>query len=473
MKTKYILAGFALFGAINLSAYTYEVQPLIGKNFTENGAAVDDSTAYGLRINKYISPNSAIMFGYTRIDGADYNKNVIQKIVKSNRSCGANPCTQKLSTTDHCTVTDADDDNYNNCSSSKSVCGKCGLEENTDSAKNSAESSHSNNKDDKPTPSGANGNGNNTSTNSNAGVNNGANGNGNNTPTNPNTGVNNGANGNGNNTPTNPNAGVNNGANANGNGAKSQPHKPTKIVKPKNKLKPKIKDLGKSTKRASTDVDRFYINGLHNIDSGYSRLIPYVYAGFGYERVDKEYNDYKSQGFFDAGLGVKFGINDKVSLLADVQGIKKFRDNDFDILASLGLGFFFGANNQVAPKTTTINIVPKKKPVRKITIIKLKPKTETKTLVVKEAPKKVKSSKSGEYYIQLAAAFKTDVADGCHFTEEMDKEGISYSVKYTKIGGKNASVLVTGPYSSKEEAKEELAKIRKISKDAFIRRFKD
>ena len=418
MKTKYILAGFALFGAINLSAYTYEVQPLIGKNFTENGAAVDDSTAYGLRINKYISPNSAIMFGYTRIDGADYNKNVIQKIVKSNRSCGANPCTQKPSTTDHCTVTDPDDDNYNNCSSSKNGCGKCGLEENTDSAKNSAESSHSNNKDDKPTPSGANGNG-------------------------------------------------------NGNGSKAQPHKPTKIVKPKNKLKPKIKDLGKSTKRASTDVDRFYINGLHNIDSGYSRLIPYVYAGFGYERVDREYNDYKSQGFFDAGLGVKFGINDKVSLLADVQGIKKFRDNDFDILASLGLGFFFGTNNQVAPKTTTINIVPKKEPVRKITIIKIKPKTETKTLVVKEAPKKVKSSKSGEYYIQLAAAFKKDVADGCHFTEEMDKEGISYSVKYTKIKGKNASVLVTGPYSSKEEAKEELAKIRKISKDAFIRRFKD
>ncbi len=437
MKTKIFVAGLAICSSIGLSAYTYEVQPLIGQNFTEDGAAVDDSTAFSLRVNKYISPNNAIMFGYTRISDADYNKNIIKKIGKSNRSCGINPCkptidpcaqktnpcaTPKVdpcaTKTNPCTTNYDNDDNYYYDNDNSSSQSNSDNDYNTDAGNGNSNGSNANN---------------NNSAGSNANNNNGA--------------------------------GSTNQNNANNN---QKPHKPT-VNKPTHKLTPdNTGSLSKNSKKVSTDVDRFYINGLHNIDLEYSRLKPYVYAGFGYERVDKEYNDYKSQGFFDAGLGLKFGINDKVSLLADLQGIKKFRDNDLDILASLGLGFFFGANQQVAPETTVVAVAPKAEPVREITIIKVKPKTNT-------SKKKINtvSTTKGNYYIQLAAAFKQDVAEGCHFTEEMDKEGIAYDVKYTTIKGKNASVLVTGPYSSREEAKEELAKIRKISKDAFIRKFKN
>ena len=201
---------------------------------------------------------------------------------------------------------------------------------------------------------------------------------------------------------------------------------------------------------------------------GYNRLTPYVYSGFGYERVDNEYNGYKSQGFFDAGMGLKYHITDKVNLLADIQGIKKFKDNDLDILASLGLGFFFGANTQSIPETTApvVHVRPSVPTNREITIVK-----------VKQAPRatyrhdtRVMPTHRGNYYLQLAAAFKSDLESGCHFTDELKQEGIDYEIKYATINGKNASLLVVGPYSSKEEAREDLAKIRKISKNAFIRR---
>jgi septal ring-binding cell division protein DamX len=407
MKTKIFLAGLAILGSIELSAYTYEVQPLVGQNFTESGSAVDDSTAFGLRLNKYISDDNAIMFGYTRIIDADYNKNVTSRVIRNSRSCDVDPCAPQ----NNC---DPKPDNYNS-------------------------------------NDGYNDNGYNNDWDNDADENDGA--------VNPTeAGANNGA-------AENDGAAEAAEAGANSNAVEiAQPHKPTK------KMTPKINNLGKSSKSASTDIDRFYINGLHNITTNYSRLTPYVYAGFGYERVEDEYNDLKSQGFFDAGLGLKFGITDRVSLLADVQGIKKFRDNDFDVLASLGLGFFFGGASQVAPEIDATDVTPQ--PKREITIVKVKPTTTTvvdvkptTTTVVNIEP----TAPAGNYYIQLAAAFSSDIEKGCHFTDELKKDGIDYQVKYITIKGKNASVLVTGPYATKEDAKEELFKIKKISKDAFIR----
>ena len=425
MKTKIFLAGLAILGSIELSAYTYEVQPLVGQNFTESGSAVDDSTAFGLRLNKYISDDNAIMFGYTRIIDADYNRNVTSRVIRSTRSCDVAPCAPVV--VDTCAPQYNCDPKPDNCNSNDGCDDDNNWNDDNDNDWNDDIADAGNN---------ANGGSNN--------ANDGANGGNNGAADNSNGGGDNGM------------AGAN-GSNVNGgNGDAVEIAQPTKPAK---KLTPKVTNLGKSSKSASTDIDRFYINGLHNITTNYSRLTPYVYAGFGYERVDHEYNDLKSQGFFDAGLGLKFGITDRVSLLADVQGIKKFRDNDLDVLASLGLGFFFGGSSQVAPETQVTEVAPT--PKREITIVKVKTTTTVEALP------------AGDYYIQLAAAFKSDIEEGCHFTDELKEEGIDYQVKYMTIKGKNASVLVTGPYASKEDAKEELFKIRKISKDAFIRTIQD
>lgn len=436
MKFKVLLASIVAMGSISLSAYTYEVQPLVGQNFTEDNSAVDDSTAFGLRINKYISEDNAIMFGYSRIIDADYKKSVYIKNSKSLRSCGTcapvyNKCQPK------------DDGNTNSA----------GYNSNND--ENSAPASNPN---QVPQIGGSN---NSAGYNSNSDENSAPASDLNQVPQiggNPNqSGVD---------TDNSQNQMPSNNSQNNNDLQPHQPSEgnPTLPKKPSKQIKPAIGTLGNSSKSKSTDIDRFYINGLHNINLEYNRLTPYVYAGFGYERVDDEFNDYKSQGFFDAGMGLKFSINNKVSLLADIQGIKKFRDNDLDLLASIGLGFFFGADHQIAPE---VKAVTTPKPVREVTVIKVKPKAVSSAEVIQPA------LPAGEYYIQLAAAFKTDLETGCHYTDELQKEGIDYDIKYTTIRGKNASILVVGPYNSKEEAKEDLAKIRKISKNAYIRKIKE
>ncbi len=413
MNSKTLLAGIALFGSIGLSAYTYEVQPLIGQNFTEDGAAVDDSTAFGLRLNKYISNDNAIMFGYTHINDADYNRQITTKSLKAlrcNTGCvqKPSPCTPKVDPSQA-----SDDNNYNNNDSSSSSTSNNPTKGNSASNNTDTQESHSSS----------------------------------------------------NNTQTD-----------------AQPHAPfnenkevEQPTQPKKKLKPNGQALGSSHKKASTDIDRFYINGLHNITTNYSRLTPYVYAGFGYERVDKEYNNFKSQGFFDAGMGLKFGINDKVSLLADLQGIKKFRDNDLDILASIGLGFFFGAVHQAVPEKIVEPTTPVVTPKREITIIKVHHNNITVApKEVKEAPITVKEKATGKgnYYIQLETAFKTDLEKDSPYVKKLKKEGIDYDIKYVTIKGKNAARLVTGPYNSKAQAKEELGKIKEIAKDAYIVKIK-
>ncbi len=420
MNSKTLLAGIALFGSLGLSAYTYEVQPLIGQNFTEDGAAVDDSTAFGLRLNKYISKDNAIMFGYTHINDADYNKQITTKGLKSLR-CNTG-CEQKP-----------------NPSESSSDYNENHNDDNSDYSSDNHDNSASSESND-------------ASQNANSA----------------------------NNAPTMQTPQTTSGSNDQND---MQPHAPVgddnqviaQPTQPKKKLKPNGQSLGNLYKKASTDIDRFYINGLHNITTNYNRLTPYVYAGFGYERVDKEYNDYRSQGFFDAGMGLKFGINDRVSLLADLQGIKKFRDNDLDILASIGLGFFFGADHQAVPEKIVEPATPVVAPKREVTIIKVHHNNITVApKEVKEEPMTIKEKATGKgsYYIQLETAFKTDIEKDSPYVKKLKKEGIDYDIKYVTVKGKNAARLVTGPYSSKAEAKEELAKMREISKGAFIVKIK-
>jgi len=395
MKTKILLASIAMLGSIQLSAYTYEVSPLIGKNFTENGALVDDSTAYGIRLNKYISEDNAIMFGYTRINSADYKNGTIGGTLgsKDGRSCGCGcpvvaPCPKpkvdECDTGNHCSQTDTDTGN------------------DLDTNGNTSDSDTNSNTEN----SGSNTSGTDT--------------------------------------------GSNNGTNSGSTGGNDDTN--TDVL---------------SASSHDTDINRFYINGLHNITTSYSKLVPYVYGGFGYEHVENEFSDNDSQGFFNAGGGLKYRVTDKLSLISDIQGIKKFRSHDLDILASLGLGVFFGAALQPEPEALVASgftdVIPQA-PKREITVVKVAPQAEA------VAP--VLTAPVGEYYVQIAAGFKTDMETGCKHTRDLRNAGIDYDIKYTTIKGKNAALVVVGPFETKKEAASHLPELRTYSKDAFVKRIK-
>jgi septal ring-binding cell division protein DamX len=418
MKTKIILASLAILGSIELSAYTYEVNPLIGKNFTESNSLVDDSTAYGIRLNRYISEDNAIMFGYTRINDADYKRRKADAKAgrSTNGTCTTNgTCAPKPSTCNTPAPSTCNTPATSTCNTSFS-----GTNSNTNTG--SASNSNTNT-----------GSASNSNTNTGSASNNGANtGSASDNGTNPGTVI-----------PT-PGVGISNLSN---------------------------------TYSGDTDIDRFYINGLHNIHTQYSKLTPYVYGGFGYENVSNELKDNDSQGFFNAGGGLKYNLTDKFNILADVQGIKKFNNHDLDILGSIGLGFFFGNAFQPAPEAVVasgLEEVTPAAPVRKVTVVQVKPQP----VVVAEVAKivtddKVEAAPTGEYYIQMAAGFKTDMETGCKHTRDLRDAGIDYDIKYTTIRGKNAAIVVVGPYDTKEEAKSHLKELRKYSKDAFVKRIKN
>jgi len=165
-------------------------------------------------------------------------------------------------------------------------------------------------------------------------------------------------------------------------------------------------------------------------------------------------------------------MNDRFNLVSDIQGIKKFKSHDLDILGSIGVGYLFGSLLQTAPETLAVSgledIQPEPEaltPTRDITVVKVAPKAPSVTPVML-AP-------TGEYYVQMAAGFKTDMEVDCKHTQDLRDAGIDYDIKYTTIGGKNAALVVIGPFETKEEAASQLPSLRRYSRDAFVKRLRD
>ncbi len=406
MKTKLLVASIALLGSMSLSAYNYEAQILVGENYTDSDAVIDDSNAFGIRLNKYINANDAIMFGYTRLNDVDYNV-ATGKIVrmKGNRGCtSAKPCFKpkhKCTPTHTCHKPNQNQSTSTGVNNSDMSNNSHNTENNM--ASSSTDISASNDQDSTPIM------------------------------------------------PIDTTA------------DSSQPTQPTEDLFPTNTSSNQDQSLNSTY--ASTDIDRFYINGLHHINTKYCRLKPYVYAGFGYERVEDEYAGLNSQGFFDAGLGLKYALSRNINVLADVQGVKKFDNYDLDVLASVGIGYLFGGMSQTAPET---KVLPISAAPRNVTVVKVAPTVITETEQVSEVMAPV-----GEYYVQLATTFTTDMQNGCKYIDQLKDRGIDYDIRYTTIKGKNAQILVVGPYSSIAEAKENLSMLKKISRNAFIKRIVD
>ncbi len=159
-------------------------------------------------------------------------------------------------------------------------------------------------------------------------------------------------------------------------------------------------------------------------------------------------------------------INDQFSLVSDIQGIKKFNNHDLDILGSLGIGYLFGNAFQAEPEAVVVSgledIAPA--PTRNITVVEVEPQATV-------AP--IQALPMGEYYVQMAAGFKTNMETGCKHTKDLRAAGIHYDIRYTTIKGKNAALVVVGPYNTRKEAKADLPRLRKYSKDAFVRKLKN
>jgi len=93
------------------------------------------------------------------------------------------------------------------------------------------------------------------------------------------------------------------------------------------------------------DADRYSINYMRTQRDNNSIVHPFMLIGGGYEDGLEE-----GQGYMNAGFGATIELTNSVNLVGEIKGIKKNKDNDFDINTNIGLGFMFGQE----PKNETL-----------------------------------------------------------------------------------------------------------------------
>ncbi len=247
-----------------------------------------------------------------------------------------------------------------------------------------------------------------------------------------------------------------------------------------------VEDKNSSKK---SNIHRLSINMIHDFQTRYKKIKPYIFAGGGYEYIEDEYQEILSQPFIDYGIGIKYNITDSFNVSADMQAVHKLDSADIDILSSIGVGMVFGAKNREEPKQSA--------EIEKLPIIqpnKLQPKIkekieQTEPIVIAEEPprriiiikravnhpiqKRTKPLHRGNYYVQLMTVFKTDLeSQRLPIFKELKKRDYRYQIRYPITAGKTSSTLVVGPYQTRDEAKFYLADLKSLKSDAYIVKLK-
>ena len=268
------------------------------------------------------------------------------------------------------------------------------------------------------------------------------------------------------------------------------------------------KTLGTGGAYGKTDIERGTLNAVYEVTG--HRVRPYGVVGVGYERTHDDSlhtvtnNNDDSQVFYNAGVGVKFGINDNIDLVTEVKGIHKAENGDNDIIGTVGVGVKFGETAQkepvcAAPKALSLQEFAKmcKTPVAKpVTVtpqeVATMPvqqvvathenvpaqmsvqedQTPENCVVEVEADQSVEVP-SGDVvpegsYVQMAALFK---GNGDLLTSKLEHKHYPYILHNTKRFGKDATLVLVGPYASAKEAGVALKYLKRLSRKAFIKRF--
>ncbi len=431
---------------VRKKTFNYELDLLAGRNFADDDAVVKDATTMGIRLNRYITDTVAIQLGYDRIFDADYRLKKRTRLLKSTKiartgtKCPPCPPCPTEGTTGNTGGTDTN--------SGSSDTGGTG---------NGDVSGTGNN--------GGNGNGgqnsgNGAGDNGNAGQNGDNNGNG--VGNNGDNGGSGGAGGNGSGTGGNGNTGEG------GNGGSAE--NPLTIAGTRNLTK-------------STDIDRFYLNVQKEIRPEDTNLIPYFFAGVGYEHVNDEDLGLESQGFFNTGGGLKYSLNEKFKLVSEAKVIKKFKDHDLDVVAMLGVGLLFGEKGEATPETETEQLASANEPrpeSQDLTTIIIddepQPKSEVSAPTVPAVTQPIERVRldlnelhhAGDYYVQVAAVSSNHSTK--RLVHKLEQQNLRVVVKTATVRGRKIKRILVGPYMQRSEAKADLPKVRKVARGAFIKK---
>ena len=101
----------------------------------------------------------------------------------------------------------------------------------------------------------------------------------------------------------------------------------------------------------STDITRYFVNVIKSYPLR-DKLSLYSLIGLGYENLSNDFADNDDSGFFNYGLGLKYMVNDRFSLRAEIRHAIKFDHGDNNLFYTVGFVIPFGkkAEPMAAPK---------------------------------------------------------------------------------------------------------------------------
>jgi len=262
-----------------------------------------------------------------------------------------------------------------------------------------------------------------------------------------------------------------------------------------------------------TDIERGSVNVV--VEGGSNRIRPYAVAGVGYERThgtSVEATNDDSQVFYNAGVGVKFAVTDNVNVITEVKGMHKVENGDDDFIGTVGVGMMFGGKKAQKPTCDTPKALSLDEFAKMCKTKKAEPApaevapapmvaTQTQPEVVEEATAVVVDEKTAAvaepevveeatcvvdveqegqevaeqtgtipegYYVQMAALFK---GSGELLTSKLERKNYPYVLHNVTRFGKEATLVLVGPYETRKEAAVALRYLKRLSKQAFIKRF--
>ncbi len=255
-----------------------------------------------------------------------------------------------------------------------------------------------------------------------------------------------------------------------------------------------------------TDIERGSLNLI--LEAPGAKVRPYLTGGIGYERTHgntvKTTND-DSQAYYNGGIGMKFDINDNINLLTEVKGMHKIENGDNDVIATVGLGVKFGEKTEKKPTCETPAalsldqfakmcktpqppqpVVQIQQPDQNIQIqervvveenIPVAQTIPADNCVVELSDKPVLEEVQTEvetadiaqgYYVQMAALFK---GNGELLTSKLERKNYPHVLYNTTRFGKDATLVLVGPYETRKEASVALKYLKRLSKKAFVKKF--
>jgi cell division septation protein DedD len=257
---------------------------------------------------------------------------------------------------------------------------------------------------------------------------------------------------------------------------------------------------------AETDIERVSVNAIYQKDTG-KRVRPYILVGMGNESthgsVAPKQND-GSQGFINAGAGLKFGLTKRVDVVTEAKWIRKLSNNDDDIIATVGLGVNTGVNKPKAPSIPSVNATSEAQNALNLAEFRKLSKEKAAASAVAAAAPAVAvaaplevvdegipadaiildesaivdqpatfvedeviqpaASDSG-YYVQMAALFQ---GDGSALTSRLEQKDYPYVLHNVTKGSREATLVLVGPYESRTEASVALGHLKRLKSDAFV-----